>query len=254
MRYRSPIQDSIPRTPKLPGSVAVVFGSQDDLCIAEECRHIAEYMGCYVFKLNGASNVPGFNQLMGNLEAMRAAEVIIAVCGSDGSLPAIIADLVDVPVIAVPTSCGRNSILQGVGPLLGIMSSASPAVVMAVLADLVGITMAGMRLKHNAAGLRLKHNAAGMRLKHNAAVCLTPPWHHELSLSRLVVDVPVIAVPTSCGRNSILQGVGPLLGVMGSASPAVVMAVLADLVGITMAGMRQAETQCSRVSDPSLAS
>ncbi len=43
---------------------------------------------------------------------MRAADVIVVVAGTDGALPAVVAGLVEAPVIAVPTSVGYGAALQ----------------------------------------------------------------------------------------------------------------------------------------------
>ena len=44
--------------------------------------------------------------------AVRAADVIVVVAGTDGALPAVVAGLVEAPVIAVPTSVGYGAALQ----------------------------------------------------------------------------------------------------------------------------------------------
>ena len=44
--------------------------------------------------------------------AVRAADVIVVVAGTDGALPSVVAGLVEAPVIAVPTSVGYGAALQ----------------------------------------------------------------------------------------------------------------------------------------------
>ena len=44
--------------------------------------------------------------------AVRAADVIVVVSGTDGALPSVVAGLVEAPVIAVPTSVGYGAALQ----------------------------------------------------------------------------------------------------------------------------------------------
>jgi hypothetical protein len=46
-----------PRTPRLPGSVAVVTAGTADLAVAEECRVVAEHMGAYVFKVRACAQL-----------------------------------------------------------------------------------------------------------------------------------------------------------------------------------------------------
>lgn len=44
--------------------------------------------------------------------AVRAADVVVVISGTDGALPAVVAGLVESPVIAVPTSVGYGAALQ----------------------------------------------------------------------------------------------------------------------------------------------
>ena len=44
--------------------------------------------------------------------AVRAADVVVVISGTDGALPAVVAGLVEAPVVAVPTSVGYGAALQ----------------------------------------------------------------------------------------------------------------------------------------------
>jgi NCAIR mutase (PurE)-related protein len=46
----------------------------------------------------------------------------------EGALPSVIGGLVDVPVIAVPTSIGYGASFGGLAALLGMLNSCSPGV------------------------------------------------------------------------------------------------------------------------------
>jgi NCAIR mutase (PurE)-related protein len=50
--------------------------------------------------------------LCAHIAAVRAADVIVVVAGTDGALPSVVAGLVEAPVIAVPTSVGYGAALQ----------------------------------------------------------------------------------------------------------------------------------------------
>jgi len=50
------------------------------------------------------------------------------VAGMEGALPSVVAGLVQVPVIAVPTSVGYGASFQGVAPLLGMLNSCANGV------------------------------------------------------------------------------------------------------------------------------
>lgn len=93
------------KQPRLPGTVVVLSAGTADEAVAEECRAVADAMGCYAFRLADVS-VDGLHRVLHNLPAVRAADVVVVVSGTDGALPAVVAGLVEAPVIAVPTSVG----------------------------------------------------------------------------------------------------------------------------------------------------
>ena len=67
--------------------------------------------------------VAGVHRLLAQQDALRSARVIIAVAGMEGALPSLVTGLVDVPVIAVPTSVGYGANLEGLAPLLTMVNS-----------------------------------------------------------------------------------------------------------------------------------
>jgi NCAIR mutase (PurE)-related protein len=54
--------------------------------------------------------------------------VIIVVAGMEGALPSVVAGLVAVPVIAVPTSVGNGASFCGQAALLGMLNSCASGV------------------------------------------------------------------------------------------------------------------------------
>ena len=61
-------------------------------------------------------------------ERLAAARVIIVVAGMEGALPSVVAGLVNVPVIAVPTSVGYGASFGGVAALLGMLNTCANGV------------------------------------------------------------------------------------------------------------------------------
>ena len=68
--------------------------------------------GCYDV------GIAGLHRLLGNLPAIRRADVVVAVAGMDGALPTVVASLVPAPVVAVPTSVGYGASFGGLAALL----------------------------------------------------------------------------------------------------------------------------------------
>lgn len=71
-------------------SQVVSGGSQDQAC-AEECRLLAEHLGCFTFQLPNVGLGNGLGRLLNSLAALRAADVVVVVCGLDGALASVVA-------------------------------------------------------------------------------------------------------------------------------------------------------------------
>ena len=64
-------------------------------------------------------------RIVAKLEEIRKANCIIAVAGMEGALGGVLAGLVEVPVIAVPTSIGYGANFGGLSALLTMLNSCS---------------------------------------------------------------------------------------------------------------------------------
>jgi NCAIR mutase (PurE)-related protein len=113
--------------PKRPGTIAVVSAGTSDLPVAEEAAVTAEIMGNRVVRLADVG-VSGLHRLLGRLEIVQQANVLIVVAGMEGALPSVVAGLVSRPVIAVPTSVGYGASLGGLAALLAMLNSCASGV------------------------------------------------------------------------------------------------------------------------------
>jgi NCAIR mutase (PurE)-related protein len=95
--------------------------------VAEEAAVTAEVMGNRVERLYDVG-VAGLHRLLGRLELIQQANVLIVVAGMEGALPSVVCGLVARPVIAVPTSVGYGANLGGVTALLSMLNSCSSGV------------------------------------------------------------------------------------------------------------------------------
>ncbi|HAL45946.1 MAG TPA: nickel pincer cofactor biosynthesis protein LarB [Phycisphaerales bacterium] len=105
----------------------IITGGAADLPVASEARATAEIMGHNAEIISDVGKT-GMYKLVTQLKKLREANVIIVVAGMEGSLPSVVAGLVDCPVIAVPTSVGSGASFQGIAPLLTMLNSCSPGV------------------------------------------------------------------------------------------------------------------------------
>lgn len=115
-------RNAVPR-----GLVVVATAGTSDGPVAEEAALTAELMGAAVQRCTDIG-IAGLHRLVGSLETLRRARVIVAVAGMDGALPGAIAGLVGVPVIAVPTSVGYGAAFGGLAPLLTMLNACAPGV------------------------------------------------------------------------------------------------------------------------------
>ena len=114
-----------PRTKR--GPILVVTAGTSDIPVAEEAGVTAELMGCKVRRLYDVG-VAGVHRVLDRRDVLRAAKVIVVVAGMEGALPSLVAGLVEVPVIAVPTSVGYGASFDGMAALLGMMNACAPGV------------------------------------------------------------------------------------------------------------------------------
>ena len=110
------------RNKKLKGRLAVLTGGTADIPVAEEAAQAAEFFGAMVDRFFDVG-VAGLHRLLSKLDAIRRADVIIAVAGMEGALPSVVAGLV-----AVPTSVGYGVGAGGVAAALAMLNSCAEGV------------------------------------------------------------------------------------------------------------------------------
>ncbi len=97
-----------------------------DIPVAEEARIVAEEMGCEVMTAYDVG-VAGIHRLFLPLKGMieKDVDTIIVVAGREGALPTVVAGIVDIPIIAVPTSIGYGLGEKGVSALTAMLQACS---------------------------------------------------------------------------------------------------------------------------------
>lgn len=109
---------------KILGSVAIITAGTADLAVAEEARVTAEFLGLETLRFYDVG-VAGLHRIIEPVRAIREKKVdsVIVIAGMEGALPSVVASLVDVPVIAVPTSIGYGVHLKGISTLFAMLQS-----------------------------------------------------------------------------------------------------------------------------------
>ncbi|MDT5035715.1 MAG: pyridinium-3,5-biscarboxylic acid mononucleotide synthase [Micromonosporaceae bacterium] len=118
-----------PPTPPAPsgGLVAIVAAGTSDLPVAREALLTARYLGRPT-DLVVDVGVAGLHRVLARLDLLRRARAIVVAAGMDGALPSVVAGLVTVPVVAVPTSIGYGAAFDGLAALLAMLNACAPGV------------------------------------------------------------------------------------------------------------------------------
>jgi pyridinium-3,5-biscarboxylic acid mononucleotide synthase len=119
------VQNKKPVIPKT--KIAVITAGTSDIPVAEEAAVTAELLGNRVVRIFDAG-VAGIHRLVDKLPEIRECRVIIVIAGMEGALASVVGGLVDIPVIAVPTSVGYGANFGGISALLAMLTSCSSGV------------------------------------------------------------------------------------------------------------------------------
>jgi len=108
-------------------AVGVVCAGTADLPVADEAAVVLDFFGRRVDRVADVG-VAGLHRLLGEVDRLRACGVLVVVAGMEGTLPSVVAGLVDRPLIAVPTSVGYGANLGGLSALLAMLTSCASRV------------------------------------------------------------------------------------------------------------------------------
>ena len=133
------------------GTILVAAAGTADLPVAEEAAISAEIMGNCVDRLYDVG-VSGLHRLLAEHSRLTAAHVIIVAAGMEGALPSVVGGLVDVPVIAVPTSVGYGASFGGLTALLAMLNSCASGVSVVNIDNGFGAAAVASAINHLPAG------------------------------------------------------------------------------------------------------
>ncbi len=113
--------------PPRAARVLVCTAGTADLPVAEECLATLEAYG-FRPDLLADCGVAGVHRLLASVAAVQEADAVVVVAGMEGALASVVGGLTRAPVVAVPTSVGYGSSLEGVTALLAMLSSCAAGV------------------------------------------------------------------------------------------------------------------------------
>jgi len=114
-------------SPKPIGTIGILSAGTSDIPVAEEARFVAEELGLACVSSFDVG-ISGLHRIFPVLSQMLEKDVSLFICvaGMEGTLPGLVASLVNRPVIGVPTSTGYGFGGKGIGALTTMLQSCAP--------------------------------------------------------------------------------------------------------------------------------
>ena len=109
--------------------IGIITAGTSDINVAEEAKVVVEEGGCEAITSYDIG-VAGIHRLFPQIAHMieEDVKVLIVCAGMEGALPSVVAGLVDIPVIAVPTSVGYGVGQGGRVALDSMLQSCAPGI------------------------------------------------------------------------------------------------------------------------------
>ena len=127
------------------GRVVVVTGGTSDLPVAEECTGTLAAYG-FSPKLLADCGVAGIHRLLSSFDDLAQADALVVIAGMEGALASVVGGLSAAPVVAVPTSVGYGSSLEGITAMLAMQASCAAGVVVVGIDNGYGAACAVARM------------------------------------------------------------------------------------------------------------
>ncbi len=125
--------------------VALVSAGTSDMPVAEECAETMRMLGITHERVFDVG-VAGIHRLLHKRPTLESAALIIVIAGMEGALASVVGGLVDVPVIAVPTSIGYGAAFRGMTALFGMLTSCASGITVVNIDNGFGAAFAAARI------------------------------------------------------------------------------------------------------------
>ncbi len=139
-----------PPTPVAVDVVVVTAGTSDH-AVADETVITLRANGIRPTVVSDVG-VAGLHRLLARLDEIVAADAVIVVAGMEGALASVVGGLTGAPVVAVPTSVGYGSALEGVTALLAMHASCASGVTVVGIDNGFGAACAVARMMRDRPG------------------------------------------------------------------------------------------------------
>ncbi len=137
--------------PWYSGNMLVVSAGTADVPVVDECLLALRAHGIEAQRITDVG-VAGLHRLLARLDDVMTADLVIVIAGMEGALASVIGGLSGKPVIAVPTSVGYGSGLDGVTALLAMHATCANGVTVVGIDNGYGAACAAARIVRAARG------------------------------------------------------------------------------------------------------
>jgi len=137
-----------PQPLAIASDVVIVTAGTSDIPVAEEALETLRAFGCAA-RTHYDVGVAGLHRVLDVLPTLQSASCIICVAGMEGALPSVVGGLVPCPVIALPTSVGYGSSLNGLAALLAMLNTCAAGVSVVNIDNGFGAAMCALRIVGN---------------------------------------------------------------------------------------------------------
>jgi NCAIR mutase (PurE)-related protein len=143
--------------PTARGVVAVLSAGTSDAPVAAEAALTARVHGTTVDRIDDVG-VAGLHRLLAVQDRVAAADCLIVVAGMEGALPSVVGGLTGVPLVAVPTSIGYGTGLDGLAAIMAMLNSCAPGIVVVNIDNGYGAGVHAARVARRADPLARQRN------------------------------------------------------------------------------------------------
>jgi NCAIR mutase (PurE)-related protein len=126
-------------------TVVVAAAGTSDLPVADACADVLAANGVRVVRLTDVG-VAGIHRILDEVAVLQAATAVVVVAGMEGALASVVGGLTGAPVVAVPTSVGYGSGLEGATALLAMTASCASGITVVGIDNGFGAACAVLRL------------------------------------------------------------------------------------------------------------
>ncbi|MFZ9627982.1 MAG: nickel pincer cofactor biosynthesis protein LarB [Ilumatobacteraceae bacterium] len=113
--------------PHRSARVLVVSAGTSDVPVVDECVVTLRALGFEPDRLTDVG-VSGLHRLLAHVDRVTSADAVVVVAGMEGALASVVGGLTSAPVVAVPTSVGYGSSMEGVTALLAMHASCASGI------------------------------------------------------------------------------------------------------------------------------